>query len=137
MVRRLLATAVSLGVLFAPLPTVQAQDALTDAQRATFETVIRDYLLKNPEIIEEAMGALERKRAEEQAEARRRLISEQSSILINSARQAEMGNREGDVTVVEFFDYNCGFCKRGLADTTALLESDKKVRYAKTTGEAL
>lgn len=129
MVRRLLATTAVIGVLFAPVSAPRAQDALTDAQRATFETVIREYLLKNPEIIEEAMAALEKKRADEQAEARQKLISEQSNILLNSARQAEMGNREGDVTIVEFFDYNCGFCKRGLADTMALLESDKKVRY--------
>jgi protein-disulfide isomerase len=129
MVRRLLATTAALGVLLAPLAAPRAQDALTEAQRAQFESVIKDYLMKNPEVIEEAMAALEKKRADEQAEARRRLISEQSSILINSARQAEMGNRQGDVTVVEFFDYNCGFCKRGLADTNALLETDKKVRY--------
>lgn len=129
--RSIRSAALAAAALFAALAVPQAvsAQALTDAQKGEIGAIVRDYLMKNPEVIEEAMQALEKKRAQEADEARSRMMTEKSGILFNSARQAVHGNPNGDVTIVEFFDYNCGFCKRGLQDVQTLLKNDPKVRY--------
>jgi protein-disulfide isomerase len=112
-----------------PITSPRAADVLTAPQQDAIRALIKDYLMANPEVIEEAMQELEKRRAREQDEARAKAVGEQSGLLFNSARQGEFGNPKGDVTIVEFFDYNCGFCKRGLGDVIALLQQDGNIRY--------
>ncbi|MBL8572848.1 MAG: DsbA family protein [Hyphomicrobiaceae bacterium] len=131
MIRRLLLAAtatLALGLAVLPAPTASAA-ALTDAQKDEVRALVKEFLLKNPEVIEEAMTELENKRSREQAEARAKAVGEQSGVLFNSTRQGEFGNPKGDVVVVEFFDYNCGFCKRAAPDMAAVLGADSGVRY--------
>ena len=96
--------------------------------RGAIEGIVRDYLLNNPEIVDRALRLLQEKR---QAEARLRAeaaIRENGEALRAHPMSPVSGNAEGDVTVVEFFDYQCGFCKRALPTMEALLETDANVR---------
>jgi len=119
-----------LGIFLAGLGSASVvADSVSDAERAKFETIIRDYLLKNPEVIEEAIVALETKRKVEEAARRKETLSQNSEVLMNSTRQVVLGNPKGDVTVVEFFDYNCGVCKSGFADMAKMIEEDGNIRF--------
>jgi protein-disulfide isomerase len=111
------------------MPAALAQpNALSDQQRQAVEQVVKEYLLKNPELIQEALIELERRQQELQKAAQRTAIQQERQTLLYSPRSNVVGNPSGDVTVVEFFDYNCGYCKRALGDMRALLKGDPKVR---------
>ena len=71
---------------------------------------IRDYLIANPEVIRDAIDELQRKQDDEAQAAQVAAIGDNRDLLFSSPRQVVIGNPEGDVTLVEFFDYNCGYC---------------------------
>ncbi|MEZ5811406.1 MAG: DsbA family protein [Rhizobiaceae bacterium] len=100
-----------------------------EPDRGAVEAIVRDYLLNNPEVMLEVQAALEAKQHEEQRIAQSEAIAEQSSAIFNAASDGHVGNSAGKVTVVEFFDYNCGFCKRAMADMDALVQQDNDVRF--------
>jgi protein-disulfide isomerase len=87
-----------------------------------------DYLARHPEAIEDALGRYESSEAAAAAAKQKAAIKANAAILFNSTRQVTLGNPKGDVTVVEFFDYNCGFCKRALSDLLDLIKQDAKVK---------
>lgn len=91
--------------------------------------IIRSYLLKNPEILIEMQVALQEKQAAEAAANTIKVIEENKQALFNSSHDAVFGNPDGDITIVEFFDYNCGYCKRALPDMEAILAADPNVRF--------
>ena len=96
--------------------------------RRTFEEVVRDYLLKNPAIIREAMRVLQTQEdAAKQARAALALKQYRSELVLD-VHSPVGGNPKGDITVVSFFDYNCGYCKRVALTVSAVLKSDPKVR---------
>ena len=103
--------------------------ALDESDKAQVEQIIRDYLLKNPELMIEVQQALEAKQRAEQAATAKAALSENREAIFNSKNQGVIGNPDGDVTVVEFFDYNCGFCQRAMDDMNALLENDDKLKF--------
>ncbi|MCC0015006.1 MAG: DsbA family protein [Rhodobiaceae bacterium] len=107
-----------------PAPVV----ALSDAQKDEVRGLVRDTLVTNPEILEEVSAALDRKRAEQEAEQRKDVIAAKKDQIFASAADFAAGNPAGDVTVVEFFDYNCPYCRRALGDIDALLQSDPGVK---------
>ncbi len=109
------------------LSVVQAQ-GISPQERARVESIIRDYLLKNPEILQEVMAELEKKQATAQEEARKSILIEQRDALFRPANEIVLGNPNGDITLVEFFDYNCGYCKRALSDLGEMIKSDSKLR---------
>jgi protein-disulfide isomerase len=96
--------------------------------RSAIETIVRDYLLKNPELMLEVQTALEVKLEKEQADKIRSAIKSNAKDIYRHPDAPVGGNADGDITVVEFFDYNCGYCKRGFADIAKLIENDPKVR---------
>lgn len=118
------------GIAFSALMTshASAQEAgLTDAQKEDIKAVIQSYLMENPEIIAEAMEELRNKQEREmQAEAQAKMAEYKD--FFQTADMPVVGNPDGDITVVEFFDYNCGYCKRAFSDVQALLEEDDNVR---------
>ena len=118
--------AATLLVIAAPLP---ASAQMTPAQRGEIEAVVKDYLLKNPEVLRDAFVELERRQKAEEEEARVKAISDLSGLIFNAPKQAVLGNPNGKVTLVEFFDYNCGYCKRALDDITSLVKEDKDLRF--------
>ena len=104
-----------------------AQDFST-AQRGEIEKIIKDYLIKHPEVLQEAMAELEKKQQLAESEKARSAVKNHSDALFNSPRQVVLGNPQGDVTFVEFFDYNCGYCKRALNDMVELMGKDPKLK---------
>src|SRR5262245_948261 len=121
--------AVALVVLAAAFPAFDfARAQFSSDQRGEIEKVIRDYLLKNPEILQEVIQEMERRQAQAEAEKHKEAIKQHAETLFNSRRQIVLGNPQGDVTMVEFFDYNCGFCRKALADKLELLKADPKLR---------
>ena len=99
---------------FTPL-SAHAQ-AFSPDQRQQIEQIVKDYLMTHPELLQDVMGELEKRQSLAEAEKHRATIKEQSATLFNSPRQVTLGNPQGDVTVVEFFDYNCGYCKRAMSE---------------------
>jgi protein-disulfide isomerase len=97
-------------------------------QRGEIEKIIRDYLLRNPEILQEVIQEMEKRQAVADAEKHQQAIKDNAKALFNSPRQVVLGNPQGDVTMVEFFDYNCGFCRKALVDKLELVKADPKLR---------
>lgn len=98
------------------------------AWRNSVEKVVEEFIRKRPEVIEQALQALEKKReAEEQERVKAAIVAKQNELLKDPASPVS-GNPAGDVTVVEFFDYRCGFCKRVAGTVTQLKKQDAKVR---------
>ena len=97
--------------------------------RAEVEGIVRDYLLKNPEVLLEVQQALETKQQEEQKLAHLGVIKDAKDEIFNSAFDGVVGNPQGKVTIVEFYDYNCGFCKRAMEDMQALTKEDPDLRF--------
>jgi len=112
-------------VLSAP---VGAQ-SFTPDQRSEIEGIVKQYLLSHPELLQEVMTELEKHQAVADAEKHKAAVKENSTELFSSPRQVTLGNPQGDVTMVEFFDYNCGFCKKAMADMMDLMKSDPKLKF--------
>jgi len=95
--------------------------------RAAVETIVREYILKNPEIITEALTILQDREEMAELERQREMLVARQDQIFNS-QSPIMGNPNGDVTLVEFFDYQCGYCKRVLDDVFAVTEDDPGLR---------
>ena len=99
-----------------------------DEQRAEVEGIIRNFLIANPEIVREAINELQRREDAEAQVAQTKAISGASDLIFSSSRQVVLGNPKGNITLVEFFDYNCSYCKRAHADMKKLIEGDPDLR---------
>lgn len=97
-------------------------------QKAAIEAIIKDYLLEKPEILREAIGVLEAREKAAEAKAREKVVSDPSSTLFSPANQAVIGNPAGKITLIEFFDYNCGYCKRAVSDLARLMKDNPDLR---------
>lgn len=96
-------------------------------QRAV-EQVVEQYLRSHPEVIEQSLLILQAERKEEERERVRSLIATKQTELLNDPHSPVSGNLEGDVTVVEFFDYRCGYCKQVAGTVTQLQHDDPNVK---------
>jgi protein-disulfide isomerase len=124
---RLIAPAL-LALALGAAPQVATAQGVSDVQRSDIEKIVREYLLKNPEVLEEAMNELSKRQAAADAEKHQASIAKNSDAIFNSPRGVTIGNKDGDVTFVEFFDYNCGYCKRAMADMLELMKADPKLK---------
>lgn len=110
--------------------TVTAPAAATASpDRASIEAIVRDYLVTNPEIMIEVQQALETRQMESQRLVQTEIIRESADRIFNAEHDGIIGNPEGSVTIVEFFDYNCGYCKRAMSDMEALVADDPDLRF--------
>jgi protein-disulfide isomerase len=123
---RLLAAAATAALLMLPAPS--RAEPFSDTQRGEIEKIIKDYLVSHPEVLEEASAELDKRKQAAEAEKTKTEIANRSEAIFNSSRQVTIGNTKGDVTLVEFFDYNCGYCKRALSDLTTIMKDDSKLR---------
>jgi len=124
---RLLAPALfALAVCGTP-PAASAQ-SFSDTQRGDIETIVKNYLISHPEVLEEAMAELSKRQAAAETEKHEASIAKNGEAIFNSPRGVTLGNKDGDVTFVEFFDYNCGYCKRAMADMLDLMKADPKLK---------
>jgi protein-disulfide isomerase len=103
--------------------------AFTDDQKKALGEIIKDYLVKNPEVMIEIQNALDEKTEKEQSAKLKDFMAENGKAIYRSAGSSVAGDADGDITVVEFFDFNCGYCKRGLPEVQRLIQDDKKVRF--------
>lgn len=107
----------------------QAQD-FNDAQKGAIEGIIKEYLMENPSVIFDAVEAHQTRQQEE--EAQKALNAIEANIAAMTSEDAPSigaSAAEADVTVIEFFDYNCGYCKRAIPDIQGILKDDPKVRF--------
>lgn len=122
-----LTKATLVALLLAAAPTARAE--MTDAERAEFRAEVRAYLLENPDILTEMIAALEARQQETTAEMDRQLIAEHAGALFDDGFSFVGGDPEGDVTIVEFLDYQCGYCRRAHPEVMDLLAEDGGVRW--------
>ena len=104
-------------------------NAMSDDEKAAFREAVRAYLLDNPEVIFEAVEVYETRQAQAQANADVQLIADNAQEIFNDGRSFVGGNPEGDITIVEFLDYKCGYCKRAFKDVTQLIAGDGNIRF--------
>ena len=103
-------------------------DDFSASQRGEVERIVREYLVAHPEVIQDAMTELEKRQSAAESEKHKAAVKQYSQALFASPRQVVLGNPDGNVTFVEFFDYNCGYCKRAMDDMLTLLKDDPKLK---------
>lgn len=103
-------------------------DVFSAAQKTEIESIIKSYLLRQPEILREAASELDARAQVAEAKAREQVVSDPSGVLYSGANQPVIGNPTGKITLIEFFDYNCGYCKRALGDLTRLMKDNPDLR---------
>jgi protein-disulfide isomerase len=108
---------------------VAVASAESTANRTEIENIVRDYLVKNPELLLDMQQALETKQREEQRIANLEVIKSAKDDIFNAAYDGYVGNPAGKTTIVEFYDYNCGYCKRAQEDMLALTAADPDLRF--------
>jgi protein-disulfide isomerase len=110
------------------VPQASRAAEFSTPQTSEIERIVRDYLIAHPEVLQEAMAELEKRQSVAESEKHRSAVKEHAQALFSSPRQVNLGNPQGNVTFVEFFDYNCGYCKRAMTDMLTLMKSDPKLK---------
>lgn len=116
------------GLLLTVTPAMAAGEAVSDTERAKIEGVVKDYLMKNPAVI---MEALQQYQQQQQIDQSKQFSDKFASIRedIMKAGHPTVGPADADVTIIEFYDYNCGYCKKAFSDVDQLITEDKKLRF--------
>ena len=102
---------------------------ISESDRLILQKEIRTYLLNNPEVIIEAVKNLENKNQKDNRRTENSLIQENYDELFDDGISWQGGNLNGDITIIEFLDYRCGYCRKAHKDITKLLEVDKNLRF--------
>ncbi len=126
--------AATFGMAFAGLALAAPAQAfditdMSETERSTLRDEIRAYLLDNPEVIMEAVAILEQRQADAQAMGDVEMVRANSEALLNDGYSWVGGNPDGDITLIEFTDYRCSFCRRAHPEVEQLLESDGNIRF--------
>ena len=128
MIRFSTTAALMLGLMTAPLGAADLT-SMTPAERDAFRAEVRAYLLDNPEVILEAVQLLEERQAQAQMQSDFTLVAENEAELFDDGYSWVGGNPDGDITLVEFMDYRCGFCRRAVPEVARLLAEDGNIRW--------
>ncbi len=126
--RMRLAAPIATAMLLA-LPAAASAQSFSDQQRQEIEGIIKDYLVSHPEVMQDVLAAMDKRQQDAELEKARSTIKDNKATIFNSPHQVVLGNPQGTVTMVEFFDYNCGFCKRALPDMLSLLKTNPNLRF--------
>ena len=122
----LLAAAIMLAL---PAATPTRAQTLSADQKQEIEGIVKNYLLQHPEVMQDVMAELEKHQKAAEAEKNRAAVAENNATIFSSPHQVVLGNPQGNVTMVEFFDYNCGYCKHALSDMLTLLKTDPNLKF--------
>src|ERR1044072_9794140 len=109
-------------------PALASAQSFSGPQRGEIESIIREYLLAHPEVLEEVSAELSKRQTAAEALKHETAVTTNAQGIFSSPRGVTIGNKDGDVNFVEFFDYNCGYCKRAMVDMLDLVKADPKVR---------
>ena len=126
--KRILATTALLGSLATGTFAADLKE-MTDEERALFRAEVRAYLFENPEVIMQAVEILQQREQQQQVQADSDLVSTHADAIFNDGYSWVGGNPDGDITLVEFLDYRCGYCKRAHGEVAELLESDGNIKW--------
>jgi len=110
-------------------PVMASAQSFSPDQRQQIETIIKDYLTSHPEVVQDILAAVDKHQKETEAAKTAAIIKADQNLLFNSPHQVVLGNPHGSVTAVEFFDYNCAFCKHALPDMMKLLQTNPDLRF--------
>ena len=127
--KRLLASAALIVAGFAAPAQAFDISAMSDNERAAFRAEIRAYLMENPEVILEAYQVYESRQQQAQAQAEEQMVSTYAKQIFEDPNSWVGGNPNGDVVLVEFMDYRCGYCKKAFDEVNQLLEADGNIRF--------
>ena len=126
---RILLPLLAIAAAAAFIPDSRADSpAAPGLDKEAVRKIVREYLIEHPEVIEEAIRGLQAKRESRKQDRARAALRQHDKALRSHPMSPVSGNPKGDVTLVEFFDYQCGYCKRSLKPVKDLLETDKKLR---------
>ena len=125
--RHLISVFVSVFFAFGMMLSAHA-DSFTPAQQEELQKLVRSYLVQHPEILREMANALDAKDKKAEVETRANVLSSNAQDIFHNAGDAIAGSEKGDVTVVEFMDYNCGWCRKSVKEMQAIVGTDKNVR---------
>ena len=103
--------------------------AMSDPEKAAFGEAVRDYLMANPNVLVEAINVMEERRLADEAQNDKVLVQTHRDAIFNDGHSWVGGNPQGDVTLVEFIDYRCGYCKKINPELEALLKEDGNIRF--------
>ncbi|WP_319823604.1 DsbA family protein [Thalassovita sp.] len=103
--------------------------SMSDAERAALRSEIRAYLMDNPEVIVEAYSVYEQRQQAAQAQAEGQMITAYAGQIFDDPNSWVGGNPQGDITLVEFMDYRCGYCRKAFEEVEQLIESDGNIRF--------
>jgi protein-disulfide isomerase len=106
----------------------EPQKNFSAPQKTEIEQIIREYLVTHPEVLQEAIAELDKRQVAADTEKSKAAVAANAATIFDSPRQVVLGNAKGDVTLVEFFDYNCGFCKGAMPQMLTLLKDDANLR---------
>lgn len=109
-------------------PLAASAQSFSDAQRGEIESIIKNYLVTHPEVLEEASAELSKRQVAAEAAKHANAVSANAQTIFNSPRGVTLGNQSGDVNFVEFFDYNCGYCKLAAPEILRIIEENPDVR---------
>jgi protein-disulfide isomerase len=123
-----IAFAAAVSLLLAGAVPATAESFSAD-QREEIGKIMKDYLLTHPEVMQDVMAELEKRQQAAEAEKHRTAVVENKATLFGSPHQVVLGNPQGNVTMVEFFDYNCGYCKRAMSDMLDLIKNDGNLKF--------
>ena len=119
----------ALGLLIGTQTTALDLETMTNGERSAFRAEIRSYLMENPEVLMEAIGVLEQREQVATANSDESLAKSYAAELFNDGHSFVGGNPNGDITIVEFMDYRCGYCKKAFPEMEALIAGDGNIRY--------
>ncbi len=106
-----------------------AMAQMTDAEREGFRAEVRAYLLENPEVIVEAMTELQARQDADIANRETALLAANMDAIVNDGHSWVGGNPQGDITVVEFMDYRCSYCRKAMEEVAELVTTDGNIRF--------
>ena len=116
-------------MLALPAATPTRAQTFSADQRQEIEGIVQNYLLQHPEVMQDVMAELEKRQKTAEAEKNRAAVADNNATIFSSPHQVVLGNPQGNVTMVEFFDYNCGYCKHALSDMLTLLKTDPNLKF--------
>ncbi|KAA2316785.1 DsbA family protein [Pseudooceanicola sediminis] len=117
------------GAAALTLSPLAAQAEMSDAERADFREEVRAYLMDHPEVILEAVQSLESRQADQKAQADVDLVKANTAEIFNDDHSWVGGNPDGDITLVEFMDYRCGYCRKAFQEVEDLVAGDGNIRF--------